>query len=91
MTTCRPHFGAKIVTGTALHNLHLNMKFPSPDITKVLLAELNALKERHSEFQKRVRAANEAALARDKEARKQNVLLTDRIIGLEKELKQAKN
>ena len=94
MTTCRPlfglPFGAKIVTGTALHNLHLNMKFPSPDITKALLAELKALSERHAQFQKRVKAANETALARDQEARKQNVILTERIIGLERELKQAK-
>ena len=66
------------------------MKVPSPDIIKSLVAELKALRERHLQFQTRTKAANESARARDEEARAQNALLTERIIGLETELKQAK-
>ena len=66
------------------------MKLSNPDITKALVAELKALRERHIHFQTRVKAANEAARTRDEEARKQNALLAERIIELEKELKLAK-
>lgn len=66
------------------------MKVSSPDITRALVAELTALRERHVQFQTRVKAANEAARARDEEARKQNAILTERIVELERELKQAK-
>ena len=59
-------------------------------ITKALVAELKALRDRHIQFQTRVKAANEAARTRDEEARKQNTSLTERIIELEKELKHAK-
>ena len=66
------------------------MKVSPLDITKALIAELEALGERHLQFQTRVEAANEAACASDEEARKQNAILTERIIELERELKQAK-
>ena len=66
------------------------MKVASPDITKVLVAELKALRERHIQFHTRVKVANEAARARDEEARKQNTILTERIIELERELKHAR-
>ena len=66
------------------------MTLPSSDITKALAAELNAVKERYIQFQTRIKAANEAARARDEEARQQNAILTERIINLERGLKQAK-
>ena len=66
------------------------MKVSNPDITKALIAELKALRDRHIQFQTRVKAASEVARARDEEARKQNVILTERITALERELKQAK-
>ena len=66
------------------------MKVASPDITKALVAELKALRDRHIQFQTRVKAANEAARERDTEARNQNNILTERIVKLERELKQAK-
>ena len=68
------------------------MQVPSPssDITKALVCELKTLRERHTQLQSRVKAVNEAARARDEEARKQNALLTERIISLEKELRRAK-
>ena len=62
----------------------------SLDITTALVAELKALKERHIQFQTRLKAANEAARTRDEEARKQNAILSERIIKLESELKHAK-
>ena len=66
------------------------MKVSNPDITKALVAELKALRDRHIQFRTRVKAASEVARARDEEARKQNVILTQRITELERELKQAK-
>lgn len=66
------------------------MKIPGPDITKALVAELKALRDRHTQFQTRVKAATKAAHTRDEEARKQNAILTQRVIELEAELKQAK-
>ena len=66
------------------------MKLASPDITKALLTEPKALRDRHVQFQTRVKAANEAARVRDEEAQKQNAILIQRIVVLEKELKQAK-
>ena len=66
------------------------MTGPGPDISKTLLTELEALRDRHVQFQTRVKVANDAARTRDEEARKQNVMLTERIITLEKELKQAR-
>ena len=74
----------------SLPTRHHNMKISGPDITKVLVAELKALRDRHTQFQTRVKAANKAARARDEEARKQNAILTQRVIELETELKQAK-
>ena len=66
------------------------MKVSNLNITKALLSELKALRERYVQFQTRIEAANEAARSGDEEARKQNALLTERIIELEKELKLAK-
>ena len=66
------------------------MKVFSPDFTNALIAELKALRERHIQFQTRVKEANEAARARDEEARKRNAILAGRIVALEKELKHAK-
>ena len=66
------------------------MNVPSPDIAKTLLTELKALRDRHVQFQTRVKATNDAARTRDEEAHKQNVILTERIITLENELKQAR-
>ena len=66
------------------------MKVSSPDITKALVAELKVLRDRHLQLQTRAKAANEATRVRDEEARAQNALLTQRITGLETELKQAR-
>ena len=66
------------------------MKVSSLDITKALVTELRELRERYIQFQTRVKAANEAARSRDEEARKQNAILTERIVELEKDLKEAK-
>ena len=66
------------------------MTVATPDITKALVNELKTLRGRYTQFQTRVKVANEAAHARDKEARKQNAILTQRITALEKELKVAK-
>ena len=66
------------------------MRVSNPDITKALVAELKALRERHLEFQTRVKAADKAARARDEAARKENATLIQRIVSLEGELKQAK-
>ena len=70
--------------------LYHNMTVPTPDITKALVGELKALRGHYTQFQTRVKAANEAARARDEEARKQNAILTGRITALESELKAAK-
>ena len=66
------------------------MRVSNPDITKALVAELKALRERHLEFQTRVKAADKAARACDEAARKENATLIQRIVSLEGELKQAK-
>ena len=66
------------------------MKVPSPDVTKALVAELKALKEKHLQFQTRVNVADRAARTRDEETRKQNTALAQRIEGLETGLKEAK-
>ena len=66
------------------------MKAPTTEITRTLLAELKALREKHREFQTRVKAADKTARERDEEARKQNEALTLRIAELEKQLKDAK-
>ena len=66
------------------------MRVPSPDITKALLAELKTLREKHAQFQARVKTADNAARARDDEARKKIKVLMQRIVLLENDLKDAK-
>ena len=66
------------------------MKAPTTEITRALLAELKALREKHQEFQTRVKAADKTAREWDEEARKQNGALTLRITELEKQVKDAK-
>ena len=63
---------------------------PTIDIAGVLLAELKVLREKHRQFQDRVKTADEATRECDEEARQQNVALKDRIVLLESQLKQAK-
>ena len=66
------------------------MNFSDTYITKAIVAELKALRDRYIQFQTRVKAANETARARDEEAQKQNAILKERIASLETDLKQAK-
>ena len=72
-------------------SLHVpTMRASAPDITRALVNELKTLREKHQQFQTRVKAADKAARARDEQARKENAILTQRITGLEDELKHAK-
>ena len=63
----------------------------SSDITTALLAQLKALRDKHLQFQARVKSADQAVRERDEETRTQITILTERIVTLEKELEQAKN
>ena len=61
----------------------------SADISKALLTELKALREKHQQFQTRVKAAEKAARTRDEQARKQNEILMQRVLDLKNDLKEA--
>ena len=67
------------------------MRVSTPDITKILVLELEQLLDKYKKYQTRVKTADEAARARDEESRKQNATLTERILGLEIELNQARD
>ena len=58
------------------------MRVSSTDISKALLSELKALREKHQQFQTRVKAAEKAARTRDEQARKQNEILMQRVLDL---------
>ena len=63
----------------------------SSDITTALLAQLKALRDKHLQFQARVKSADQAVRERDEETRTQITILTERIATLEKELERAKS
>ena len=73
-----------------LHLAKPQMVISPPDITTALVTQLNALRDKHLRFRSRVRVASKAAHERDEESRKQNKILTDRIVALEGELNQVK-
>ena len=60
------------------------------DIPKILLGELKALREKHTQFYARAKPTDKAARGCDEEARQKNVALKERIISLKSQLKQAK-
>ena len=67
------------------------MRVSNSDITKSLVAELKSLRERHLQFRTRVKEADRAARIRDDTARKHNEALTQRVISLEHNLREAKD
>ena len=72
------------------HSVHRDMRISSPEVTRALVAELKSLREKHLQFQARVKEADKAARVRDEETRKKNEFLTERIIGLENDLDRAR-